>query len=84
MIPQPVKDTFNRLKKQEKACLQLKTSKWDKNAGKPKKITTYRGIIRSDGAFVDKTKRKIRFSSRGIYEYGNAILASQYLELPYG
>jgi len=91
MIPQPVIDTFNRLKKQEKACLQLKTinnryyvyscsSKWDKNAGKPKKITTYRGIIRSDGTFVDKSKRKIRFSSRGIYEYGNAILASQYLE----
>ena len=91
MKPQPVMDTFNRLKKQENACLQLKvinnryyvyscSSKWDKNAGKPKKVTTYRGIIRSDGTFVDKSKRKIRFSSRGIYEYGNSILASQYLE----
>ena len=91
MKPQPVIDTFNRLKKQENACLQLKvinnryyvyscSSKWDKNTKKPKKITTYRGIIRPDGTFVEKTTRKIRFSSRGIYEYGNAILADRYIE----
>lgn len=82
--PQPIRDTFKKLKLSEKAYLELRTrkgyfhvyratSKWDKQRKKPVKTAQFIGSIALDGTYTPKHQRT-PFSTTKIYEYGNAAL----------
>lgn len=86
-IPPKVLKTFERIKKEEPAHLELKTiknnyyvyratSEWDKEHKKVRKITEYLGSIDHQGIFMKRKERlKIQESEREVFEYGNCALA---------
>ena len=83
LVPQPVLDSFEKLKTQEKH-LELRQIKahyyvyrqkchWNKERKKPIKTTELLGSIAFDGTYTPKHQRN-PFSTTKIYEYGNSQL----------
>lgn len=91
-IPKRVSRTLERIKKEECGYYEIKvikgnyyvyqsTSEYDKEKKKPRKITTYVGIIRVDGTYIRKKARlTITESKREIFEYANCELAYHFLK----
>ena len=81
--PQPVLNTFQKLKTQEKHIelrqikghhyVYRKKCHWNKQRKKPIKTTELLGAIAPDGTYTPKHQRT-KFSTTKIYEYGNAAL----------
>lgn len=89
-VPKKVLKTFERLKKSEEGCLELKrikgrfylyraTSEWDGENKKVRKTTTYLGAITTEGIFKPR-KQRMQESKREVFEYGNGTLAHYFLQ----
>ncbi len=90
-IPPKVLKTFERIKKSEEGCIELKkikgryyvyraTSEWDKEDKKVRKITVYLGSITPEGMYVPK-KQRVQESKREVFEYANGMLAYRLLDV---
>jgi len=84
-IPTRVIKAFERVRKSEEGCIELKkikggyyvyraTSEWDKENKKVKKITIYLGSITPEGTYIPK-KQRVQESKRDVFEYANGVLA---------
>lgn len=90
-VPEEVQEELERIKEDRQIYAEIKkiknsycvyqgTSVWDKREKKNVKITKYLGVIKPDGEFIPKrTRKKIKESTHEIFEYGNCIIASEYL-----
>lgn len=87
--PDKVQRAFERLKKSEEGCLELKkikgkyyvyraTSEWDKEEKKVRKKTEYLGTINSEGIYLPK-KHRVQESKQEVFEYGNGRLAYHFI-----
>lgn len=84
-----VLQAFERLKRSEDGCLELKrikgrfyvyraTSEWDRENKKVRKTTSYLGAISNGGIFKPR-KQRVQESKREVFEYGNGALAHHFL-----
>ncbi len=83
-IPDPVKETYLRMRSEHGKKLELKViggnyylyiakGIWDKKKKKPVEKTVLLGSIDENGTFTKKKAKRI-FSSSSVYEYGNSQL----------
>ncbi len=83
-IPDPVKETYLRIRSDHGKKLELKfiggnyylyiaKGVWDKKRKKPVKKTVLFGSIDANGTFTKKEAKRI-FSPSSVYEYGNSQL----------
>lgn len=91
-IPPQVKKAFEELKEKRDEYIELRytsrsyavrkaTSVWDKKRKKPVKVTEHIGTISPEGVFREKIPAKrIKGTTREIFEYGNVALAYHYLK----
>ena len=88
-IPPKVLRTFERIKRSEEGCIELKrikgrfyvyraTSEWDRENKRVRKITTYLGSITPEGTYIQK-KQRVQESKREVFEYGNGMLAYHFI-----
>jgi len=88
-VPPKVLSTFERIKRSEEGCIELRkikgrfyvyraTSEWDKQNKRVRKITTYLGSITPEGYYIPK-KQRVQESKREVFEYANGMLAYHFI-----